>query len=88
MGAQSITGRVDRLEDRAKNWTLNDQQRFQGRMPLFGVPNEAWAVAPLELVCADQEVDIILLQPLKTFFLCGGGSNEVPKILKPAHPAG
>jgi hypothetical protein len=67
---------------------LNDQQRFQAGIVFFCLPNEAWAVAPLELVCADQEVDIILLQPLKTFFLCGGGGNEVPKILKPAHPAG
>ena len=88
MGAQSIAGCVDRLEDGSQNWPLYEQQRFQCWFGLFGAMNEAWAIATLELVGADQEVDIILLQPLKTVLFCGGGSNQVPKVLKPAHPTG
>ena len=88
MGAQPITGRVDCLEDGSQNWTLNEQQCFQGGLDLFGAPNEAWAIASLELVGADQEADVILLQPLKTVFFRGGGSNKLPKVLEPAHPTG
>jgi hypothetical protein len=88
MGAQSITGGVDRLEDGAQNWTLNEQQRFQAGIVLLGAPNEARAIATLKLVRTDQEVGIRCLQPLKTFFFSRGGSNELPKVLKPAHPAG
>jgi hypothetical protein len=88
MRAQSITGCVDRLEDGAQNWTLNKQQRFQAGIVLLGAPNEARAIATLKLVRTDQEVGIRCLQPLKTFFFSRGGSNELPKVLKPAHPAG
>ena len=87
MGAQSITGRIDRLKDGAQYWTLNEQQRLQGGMVLLGTSNEAWAIATLELVGADQEIDLILLQPLKTVFFRRSGSDEVPKFLKPADPA-
>jgi hypothetical protein len=88
MGAQSIAGCVNRLEDRSQNWTLNKQQCFQRGIVLFGAPDQVWAIATLELVCADQEIDIIFLQPLKTVLFCGGGSNQVAKVLKPAHPTG
>ena len=88
MGAQSIAGCVDRLEDGSQNWPLYEQQRFQCGFGLFGAMNEAWAIATLELVGADQEADVILLQPLKTVFFRGGGSNKLPKVLEPAHPTG